>query len=90
MIDVYEGRIVVQQNGEWYWAHLTSGLVAVARPDRPNRHHAICRRGQFGHIVPNPSSFLLIGPRLDASDAAKIDTGKFGFIETIDPSDDAY
>ncbi len=85
MIDVYRDRIAVQQNGVWYWAHLTSGLVAIARPDRPNRHHAICRSGQPGHVIPNPARHLLIGPKLDASDAAKIDTEKFGFIETIDP-----
>lgn len=88
MIDVYKGRIAIQQSGAWYWAHLTSGLIAVARPDRPNRHHAICREGQLGHIVPSASRFLLIGPKLDPVDVANIDTEKFGFFETIDPNED--
>jgi len=87
MIDVYRGRIAIQQNGGWYWAHLTSGLVAVARPDRPNRHHAVCRPGQFGHAVPNPSRFILVGSKLEDRDAAKIDSEKFGFFETVDPND---
>ena len=85
MIDIYKDRIAVQRNGLWYWAHLTSGLVAVARPDKPNRHHAICQPGQLGHIVPSASRFLLVGARLEPADAAKIDTEKFGFVETIDP-----
>lgn len=88
MIDIYKGRIAIQQNGGWYWAHLTSGLVAVARPDRPNRHHAVCREGQLGHRIPSASRFLLVGARLDPADVAKIDTEKFGFVETIDPSVD--
>jgi len=88
MIDIYKGRIAIQQNGGWYWAHLTSGLVAVARPDRPNRHHAICREGRLGYLVSSASRYLLIGARLDPADVAKIDAEKFGFVETIDPNED--
>jgi len=88
MIDVYRDRIAIQQNGRWYWADLTSGLVAVARPDRPNRHYAICCPGQFGHAVPNPSRFLLIGSKLADGDATKTDIEKFGFFKTVDPNED--
>lgn len=88
MIDLYKGRIAIRQNGDWYWAHLTSGLVAIARSDRPNRHHAICREGQPGHVVPSASRFLLVGARLGPADVAKVDTEKFGFVETIDPNED--
>jgi hypothetical protein len=89
MIDVYRGRIAIQQNGRWYWAHLSSGLVAVAHPNRPNQHHAICRVGQWGHVLPNPFRFLFIGAMLSDDEHGQIKQTKFGFVETINPLEDA-
>ena len=88
LLDIYRGRIAIKKGGKWYWAHVASGLCAVAHPAAPNRHHAICRDGRPGHLVPNAERFVLIDSQLGEDDLKKLETEKFGLAETIDTSED--
>lgn len=88
VFDIYRGKVAVRQNGRWYWAVVAPGFCAVARTDSPNRHHAICRNGELGHIVPNAERFVLIGALLSEKNIEAVDTVKFGLVATIDSAEE--
>lgn len=87
-LDVYRGRVAVRREGQWFWANIAPGFCAVACDNAPNRHHALCRDGQFGHVVYHADRYVEIVSQMSEADIAKLNIEKFGLVETIDPSED--